>query len=314
MTIAVLGGGAFGSALANLWAMKGDEEVLLYARNRPKITSFGAEFSFDPALQISTDWEGLLRRADAVVMAVPTQAVGALMAQIASHIRDEHLIVSCAKGYSLVHHCTPAQEIAQWVPSARIYALSGPGFAADLAQQKPTAMVIAGAQERLEAVQKRLSTPSLRLYRSTDRDCVELGGALKNVLALGAGAIMGAGLGESARAAFLTRGMVELMRIAEALGYATAPLMGLCGFGDLILTAHSEQSRNLRQGLSLGRGDALDASLTTEGLATVGAFCHLAREHQLDLPLFYAIEALCDGKVTVQELTQTLMQRNLIGE
>ena len=164
------------------------------------------------------------------------------------------------------------------------------------------------------ALQQQLSTPTLRLYRSADVIGAELGGALKNVIAIGCGAVMGAGLGTSARAALMTRGFAEMQQVAVTMGAQPDTLMGLSGFGDLVLTCTSDQSRNYRYGAALGAGAPFDRDITVEGAATAQAIAHLADTHALDIPVCRAVADLVAGRIDVQAAMARLMGRPLKEE
>jgi glycerol-3-phosphate dehydrogenase (NAD(P)+) len=193
--------------------------------------------------------------------------------------------------------------------------LTGPSFASDIARGLPTALTVACADaEKGKTLQETLTTRNLRIYRSTDTIGAELGGALKNVIAIAAGAVIGAGLGDSARAALMTRGYAEMQRLAQALGARSETLSGLSGFGDLVLTCNSPQSRNMRFGLSLGRNEAFDPTITVEGAATARAALKKAETLALDMPITAAVVALLDGKVQLRQAMEMLLSRPLKEE
>ncbi|MDM7255294.1 MAG: NAD(P)H-dependent glycerol-3-phosphate dehydrogenase, partial [Paracoccus sp. (in: a-proteobacteria)] len=192
--------------------------------------------------------------------------------------------------------------------------LTGPSFAADIARGLPTALTLAGADaEAGEALQEALSTPTIRLYRTTDVAGAELGGALKNVIAIAAGAAIGAGLGDSARAAIVTRGFAEMTRFATARGARAETLAGLSGLGDLVLTCTSDLSRNFRFGQALGEGAPFDPSITVEGAATARAVSRIAPDTGVDMPISTMVAALSDG-LPVHEAMRALLSRPLKEE
>jgi glycerol-3-phosphate dehydrogenase (NAD(P)+) len=255
-----------------------------------------------------------LAQADVVLLAVPAQALRGLLADHAGRLAGKPL-VACGKGIDLQTLQGPSAAIAAAIPSAQPLVLTGPSFAADIARGLPTALTLACADhqegERLQAL---LSTPVLRLYRSTDLVGAELGGALKNVVAIACGACMGGGFGESARAALLARGFAEMRRLAQTCGADDGTLMGLSGLGDLVLTATSAGSRNMRFGLALGRGEAFDPGVTVEGVATAQAARDLAQRLGLDLPVTLTVAALVAGHVNVAEALRRLLDRPLRAE
>ena len=193
--------------------------------------------------------------------------------------------------------------------------LTGPSFAADIARGLPTALTLAAADEgSAQRLQEQLTTPALRLYRTTDTIGAELGGALKNVVAIACGAAMGAGLGESARAALMTRGFAEMQRMAAYRGADPETLSGLSGFGDLALTCTSEGSRNYRLGLSLGAGEPFDSSTTVEGASTARAMAQVAEEAGIEMPITAAVAAVLDNRLDVPSAMRSLLTRPLKEE
>ena len=201
------------------------------------------------------------------------------------------------------------------MPSARLSLLTGPSFATDIAAGLPTALAIACADADAGAqLQSDLTTSTLRLYRTTDMIGAETGGALKNVMAIACGAVIGAGLGDSARAALMTRGFAEMQRFALSKGAEPETLAGLSGFGDLALTCTSGQSRNYRLGLSIGRGETFDPTVTVEGAATARAMNDEAIRLGLDMPITRCVVALLDGKMKITDAMAHLLSRPLKEE
>ncbi len=311
MSVAILGAGAFGSALALALAANGP--VTLWGRGLS-----GRQPARLPGVtlpQAVTPTDDLARVAeDTVLLALPMQALAGFLAEQGDRL-DGRRLVACSKGVDLATLQGPAQVIRAACPQAAPAVLTGPSFAADIAAGLPTALTLACADDDLGAeLQAMLSTPVLRLYRTTDVAGAELGGALKNVVAIAAGVVAGAGLGESARAALVTRGFAEMTRAAVALGARAETLTGLSGLGDLMLTCFSQQSRNLRFGLALGRGEAFPAGVTVEGAATARAMTRLAAERGIEMPVTAMVAALLDGRVTVPQAMQALMSRPLKQE
>lgn len=315
--IAVAGAGAFGTALAV--ALAGTRNVALWARDEgaaarmedaresPRLP--GA--SLPDAVRVTADPRAL--GAPVVLLAVPAQALRAFLSEHGGHLGGA--LVACCKGLDLATGEGPAALIAAARPGRAPAVLTGPSFAADIARGLPTALTLACRDEALGArLQARLSTPALRLYRTGDVVGAELGGALKNVVALACGAAMGAGLGESARAALLARGFAEMRRLAGALGAEEDTLMGLSGLGDLVLTATSPGSRNYRRGLLLGRGEGGEPGVTVEGEATARAARALGERLGVALPVTEAVAALLDGRATLPEAMRALLDRPLRAE
>jgi len=317
--ILICGAGAFGTALAVTLAQNGP--VTLWARDAEHADEMKATRRNErrlPGIDIPdaiTVSSGDLPGDDApCLLAMPTQTLGGFLQAHGAVLRGRAL-VACCKGMDLATGLGPTGLIAQTCPDATPAILTGPSFARDIALGLPTALTLAcGDAEAGKALQSALSTPTLRLYRSTDTVGAELGGALKNVIAIGCGAVMGAGLGESARAALMTRGFAEMNRLAHALGARPETLAGLSGFGDLALTCTSAQSRNYRYGKSLGRGDAFDPAITVEGAATAHAVLERARALELDMPVTAAVVALVAGELRVREAVDMLLSRPLKEE
>jgi glycerol-3-phosphate dehydrogenase (NAD(P)+) len=323
MTVAVLGAGAFGTALAvalaregrtvALWARSG-AGAIAQARSAPRLPGV----TLPPSVQVTGDL-ATAARAETLLLAVPMQQLEGFLADNAGALAGR-VLVACCKGVDLASGRGPMQVLADICPSDRAALLTGPGFAADLARGLPTALTLACADAALgRALQTRLSTPALRLYRTTDTIGAELGGALKNVIAIAAGFVIGAGLGDSARAALMTRGYAEMKRFATARGARAQTLAGLSGFGDLVLTCTSDGSRNFRHGRALGAGEmgvgqTTDPGATVEGVATARAVAALARDIGIDMPITTMVAAVLDRQLTLTEATDALMTRPLKEE
>lgn len=318
--VAVIGAGAFGTALAVTLA-RGGRQVALIDRDPARAEAM-ARTRRSPHLGGALP-DGIAPTADpaaaagarAVLLAVPAQALGRALdvAARAGGLSGAPL-VACCKGIDLATLTGPAGVIEAHAPGAAAAVLTGPSFAVDIAAGLPTALTLAcadGAEgERLQAL---LSTDALRLYATSDVMGAQIGGALKNVTAIACGAAIGAGLGESARAALMTRGHAETVRLAVALGARPETLAGLSGLGDLALTSTSERSRNYRRGLAIGRGEAAEA-VTTEGLATARAAVDLARSGGLEMPVAEVVAEMAAGRIGVAEAAQRLLSRPLTTE
>ncbi|MEO0676031.1 MAG: NAD(P)H-dependent glycerol-3-phosphate dehydrogenase [Pseudomonadota bacterium] len=305
--IAILGAGAFGAALA--LALEG--EVKLWGRG----LSSGARCAprlpgheFPERVSVATSPSEALSGADLILLAVPMKA----LRETAAHLMEANApVIACCKGIDPETGLGPARLLRELgVPNAG--SLTGPSFASDIAQGLPTALTLALADGA--EVQRSLSGRTLRLYRTGDVVGAELGGALKNVLAIASGAVIGAGLGQSAQAAILARGFRELRDIAEREGAETQTLLGLSGMGDLMLTAYSSQSRNFRYGHALGCGEVFGEDATVEGVFTARAVALLAERHGLDLPVLAMTQSLISGDVTITRAVDLLMTRPLKEE
>lgn len=318
--IVVLGAGAFGTALAislardhavTLWARDPEHAVQMQQsrENTRRLPGVILPRNITVCEELET-----VSNADAVLLAVPMQRLRALLVDKATVLAGTPL-VACCKGIELATGLGPTQIISEIMPEAPAAILTGPSFAADIAKGLPTALTLACKDKDVcKALQSLLSTSNLRLYRTTDTIGAELGGALKNVMAIGSGVVMGAGLGESARAALMTRGFAEMCRMAAALGARPDTLSGLSGFGDLVLTCTSDQSRNTRFGHSLGRNETFDPTVTVEGAATARAVCQRAAQLGLDMPVTRAITALMDGELQLDQAMDMLLSRPLKEE
>jgi glycerol-3-phosphate dehydrogenase (NAD(P)+) len=312
--IAVAGAGAFGTALAVVLARAG-HAVTLWARDpgplEARRESLGLAGVRLPAGVAPTGDPAAAAEAEAILLAVPMQELGGFLA---SHRRllDGRLLVACCKGMERATGAGPVEVMARECPAARPALISGPGFAADLAAGLPTAMTlgVAGDGGDLQAL---LSGEALRLYLSGDLAGIEIGGAVKNVIAIACGVAIGAGLGDSARAALMTRGFAEMLRFATARGADPRTLAGLSGLGDLVLTCGSEKSRNFRHGLAIGRG-AVPAEETVEGVPTTFALAAQARALDIEMPVTQALARLLQGETDVAGAMRGLLSRPLKSE
>ena len=316
--IGVAGAGAFGTALAVALAAAG-RQVTLWARDAGHVAAMAEGRSnaprldgvmFPTSLNVTGDLGGVAR-ADAVLLALPMQALAGFLAQHGSALNGLPLVV-CCKGIDLASLRGPTAMVQGLCPQSAVSILTGPSFAADIARGLPTALTLVG--QGVEALQPLLSTATLRLYRSDDAVGAELGGALKNVIAIAAGVVMGAGVGESARAALITRGFAEMQRFALSQGAASDTMLGLSGLGDLILTCTSTQSRNLRYGMALGSDSAFDPTITVEGVATAQAIEQIAQNQSLDMPVSTMVARLIRQDITLDQAIHSLMSRPLRKE
>lgn len=320
MSIAVIGSGAFGTALAI--SLSGNEAVTLWSRSAEQVQMMQknrenrerlADIRIPMGVSATTDIEDA-SQADTILLAVPMQQLRDTLSKHRQAFSGKTL-VACCKGVELGSHHGPIRIMQDTIPDAHVALLTGPSFARDIAQGLPTALTLAmSEEERGRYLQQALTAANLRIYRTTDTVGAELGGALKNVIAIACGAVMGAGLGESARAALMTRGFAEMVRFATTQGAEARTLSGLSGFGDLALTCTSPQSRNYQLGLGLGSGSNKTPSATVEGVATAKSVAQQAREEDLDLPVTQTVAALVSGEIDVQTAVAGLMTRPLKKE
>ncbi len=312
--IAIAGAGAFGTALAVALGREG-RAVTLWARDVGEMAERRQNARYLPGVDLPetvtvTADRDVFARAEVVLLAVPMQVLGGFV-EVNAALFGGKWLVACCKGVDMATLQGPSAVIRARCADAQIAVLTGPSFAADIARGLPTALTLAGADEALQA---RLSTPSLRLYRSADVVGAELGGALKNVMAIAAGVVMGAGLGDSARAALMTRGFAEMQRFALAKGARAETLAGLSGLGDLILTCTSAQSRNFRFGQEMGQEATFDPTITVEGAATAVAVAKIAQRDGIEMPITQMIAALMAQEITLRQAIQALMSRPLKEE
>lgn len=317
--IGVAGAGAFGTALAIAEAAEG-REVRLWGRDPAAMTAAEASratphlpgASLPPTLRCTSDLADLAG-IEALLLVVPAQATASFLAEQGRGLPDAPLVL-CAKGIDARDFRLQSEIAMAALPSATVAVLTGPGFAAEIATGLPTALTLACTEPETGArLQKALATSRLRLYLTEDVTGAELGGALKNVVAIGCGLIEGARLGASARAALMTRGFAEMTRLATALGARPETLAGLSGLGDLSLTCGSALSRNFRLGQALGAGAARPGG-TVEGVATARAACRLGAGHGVELPIAAAVADVLEGVLTVEGAMAALLSRPLKSE
>lgn len=324
--IAVIGSGAFGTALAVVAAQSGKADVTLLCRDAALARHLGEtrinaahlpDVTLPEALQFSADRATVLAEATIVLMVTPSHTQAAVAEEIKPLVKPDQIIVTCAKGLASRNGGLLTEKLGTVLPGHAISVLSGPGFAADIASGLPTAMVVASADMAIaERLARAISGPGFRLYPSIDRVGVQLGGALKNVLAIACGIVEGAGLGHSARAALISRGLAEMTRLAVAQGADAGTLQGLSGLGDLVLTATSSQSRNYRFGLETGRtgrAHVPEAELV-EGVAAATSAAQMARAMDVDMPITDAVAAILGGRLDVKTAIATLMTRPITTE
>lgn len=323
----VIGGGAWGTALAQVCARAGmavilqarETEVIDGVRTRRENALFLPGVTLDEGIDVTTDLADLAA-CDFILAVAPAQHLRATLDALAPHGRDGLPIVLCAKGVEQGTLRLMTQVLEETVPQASPAVLSGPSFAGEVARGLPTAVTLACPDEALgRALAEAIATPTFRPYLSTDMIGAEAGGAIKNVLAIACGIVEGKGLGRSAHAALITRGFAEMTRMAEALGGRAETVAGLCGLGDLVLTCSSAQSRNMSVGLALGAGQSLDQALAgkltvAEGVASAPAVRALARKLEVETPISEAVAAILAGEVGVDEAILGLLSRPLKTE
>ena len=320
MTVCILGTGAFGTALAI--ALSDTHDIHLWGRNANTVAEVEAQREnsklpgavLGPAITVTSDAKAAIQGADFILSAIPLQSTHTALADLVRYFEGQPLI-GCSKGVDLTTGMGGYSILRASYPDGPVGLLTGPSFAADIAQGLPTALTLAAdASQEVSSWQSELSVDTLRLYVSHDPVGAELGGALKNVIAIASGATMGAGLGESARAALITRGQAEITRCAVQLGARPETLSGLSGFGDLCLTCTSDKSRNYRFGAALGQAKPFDPSITVEGKDTALALLPIMQRLEIDMPITKAVAGLCSGTITVSQTLAALMARPLRKE
>jgi glycerol-3-phosphate dehydrogenase (NAD(P)+) len=318
--ISVLGGGAWGTALAQTCARAG-RSVTLWEHEPGNAAQLESkrESKFLPGVRLDdgikvTRALGEATRADAILIVVPAQAMRSVVKALAQTMAPDAPLIACAKGIEHGTHKFMTEIIVECAPKAVPAILSGPSFAADVARGKPTAVTLATADgKNAEALARAIASASFRPYHSTDVRGVEIGGAAKNVLAIAAGIVTGRGLGASAAAALTTRGFAELVRFGKAYGAKPETMTGLSGLGDLILTCSSPQSRNFSFGVALGKNEKPGDKLA-EGAFTAPVLLEMAAEKNIEMPIAAAVAALLAGKLSVDKAIESLLTRPIKSE
>ena len=330
--IGIVGAGAWGTALACVMAQHTTGEaappLMLWAHEEETAQAINADRQnpvFLPNIDLPPNIKATTQLAELaectiVLLVVPAQFLRPVLAELAELLADNAMLVLCAKGIERGKLNFMSQLAADYVDESRIAVLSGPSFAADVARDLPTAVTLAAHDMAIaETLAARLGTAHFRPYAANDVIGAEIGGAIKNVLAIACGIVIGRGLGESARAAITARGFVEMTRLGEALGARRDTLAGLSGLGDLILTCASPTSRNFSLGVELGKGRAMADILATrqsvsEGAMSAEAVQALAARHALDMPICAAVDTILAGRSTVDEAIAALLARPLTRE
>jgi glycerol-3-phosphate dehydrogenase (NAD(P)+) len=327
--VAVIGGGAWGTALADLLARKG-EHVTLWARESEVVESVNLRHENNmflpggllaPSLRAEADIETAVRGADTIISVPPSHAVRPVMEQVGAALQGSPLVISASKGLDPDRLERPSCVLAEVLPGGTpVAVLSGPSFAMEVFQQQPTAVVAAASDHSIaQRAQRVFSTSYFRVYSHTDVVGVELAGALKNVIALAAGILEGLGLGFNTRAALITRGLAEITRLGVTLGAQPMTFAGLAGMGDLILTATGALSRNRSLGVALGQGKTLEQALAgkpavVEGVNTTRTAVALGERHGVELPIAREVANVLFEHKPPRQAVSDLMERELKAE
>jgi glycerol-3-phosphate dehydrogenase (NAD(P)+) len=321
--ITVIGAGAWGTALAAVQARNG-HRVRIWSRRGELVDQINGQHEnlhYLPGIRLPAEIEATadiyhaLAGSDIVLLAAPAQTTRSIVGEIARHLRRPVPMICCAKGIARETGQLQTEILKSQLPECIAGVLSGPSFADDVARGLPTAVVLAAPDQSVaQDIAAALSSRSLRLYASGDPVGVQLGGALKNVMAIAVGICRGGGLGASAEAALTTRGYAEIARLAIALGGRPETLTGLSGLGDLILTCSSTMSRNFSYGIAVGRGEDVSNSTLAEGVHTIAIANRIARERNIDCPIMEVTEAVLDARLSLHEALQQLMNRPVRAE
>jgi glycerol-3-phosphate dehydrogenase (NAD(P)+) len=318
--IAVLGGGAWGTALAQVCARAGRSVTLweFDAGNAEHLTDrresrFLPGVKLEPQIKVTRALAEAAQN-DAVLLVVPAQAMRSVVKSLAQTMKPNTPVIACAKG---IEHGTQkfmTEIVAEFAPAAMPAILSGPSFAADVARGLPTAVTSAASDASVaEALAQAMNSGTFRPYHSSDVRGVEIGGSVKNVLAIASGIVTGRGLGASASAALTTRGFAEMMRFGKAFGARPETLTGLSGLGDLILTCSSPQSRNFSFGVALAKDAPPDGKLA-EGAFTAPVLLEMAREKNIDMPISAAVADVIAKRMSVDQAIESLLTRPIKSE
>lgn len=323
MKIAIIGSGSWGTALGNLLSLK-DNDVYIWGRN----TSYMDEINrtnenkkylpglkLDEKLKFSSDINYVVEGSKVIVFAIASQGIKTVLEQYTEVIKDQ-IIVNVAKGIDISSLKTMSQLFNEFLPNNSYVALSGPSHAEEVSKNIPTAIVSASRNRKnAEFVQDLFTTDTLRVYTNPDVTGVEIGGALKNIIAIGAGIADGLGYGDNAKAALMTRGIIEIGRLGIVLGAREETFKGLTGIGDLIVTCTSMHSRNRRCGIMLGEGKTLEEAINSigmvvEGATTIKATYELSKKHNVYMPITQELyRVLYEGKDPLESVSKLMLKR-----
>jgi glycerol-3-phosphate dehydrogenase (NAD(P)+) len=329
--IAIIGAGSMGTALGKMLGENG-YDVILWAYesevaqeiNNTRINkAFFPDFQLPKTVRATTSFAEALNGSNLVLSATPAQVLRKVWSEAGQHLLPEAKIVCASKGVETNTACLMSEVLAEVIPTGekeRLAFLSGPSFSKEIGENQPTAIVIASTAESLaKQIQQTLSSPTFRVYTTDDVIGVELGGALKNVIAIAVGVAEGMGLGHNSRAALITRGLAEVTRLAVACGANPLTLAGLAGVGDLVLTCTGHLSRNLQVGIRLGQGESLESILASartvaEGVQTARSTIQLASKYHVEMPISETVVQLIDGHKAPKDAVHSLMTRKLKSE
>ncbi|HEX3970967.1 MAG TPA: NAD(P)H-dependent glycerol-3-phosphate dehydrogenase [Stellaceae bacterium] len=323
----VIGGGAWGTALAQVLRRAG-RDVVLWAREPEVVAAingnhnnplFLPNVALDPAIRATADLAEIART-DALLLVAPAQHLRTMCKQIEPSLAASTPLIICAKGIEEESGALLSEAVAASLPQTSLAVLSGPTFAGEVAKGLPTAITLAAGDAALgQRLINAIGTREFRPYFTDDVAGAQIGGAVKNVMAIACGIVMGRGFGDNARAALITRGLAEMVRLALAKGGKAETLMGLSGLGDLTLTCSSTQSRNHSLGLALGKGEKLETYVAgrrsvAEGVSSSAAAAALARKLNVDMPIVGAVDAILHRGAAIDEVIEALLTRPFKAE
>ena len=322
--LAIIGGGAWGTALAAV-AVRAGSAVTLWARDPGVVAAINDRhenpwylpgIALDPGISATSEIKAATAGAEAALLVVPAQYLRGVLEDLAPLLPPATSLLLCAKGIETESLMTMSELATEIVPHTSVAVLSGPSFAGEVARGLPTAVTIASRDAALgQGFMTALGTERFRPYLSQDPIGVEIGGAVKNVLAIACGIVEGRGLGDNARAALITRGLAEMVRLGVAKGAQAETFRGLSGLGDLVLTCTAGQSRNYALGFALGRGTSLAEALAVrqrsivEGVATAGALARLANRLGIEMPITAAVAGVLHRGLTIDAMIEGLLSR-----
>ena len=326
--IGIIGAGAWGTALAMV-ARRAGRDVVIQALE-PEVAEavngahenplYLPEVALEGEIRATTDIAEAAAGADALLLVVPAQYMRPVLEKLAESHQSGVPVVFCAKGIEQETSALMSEVAEEVLPGAPLAVLSGPTFAAEVAQDRPTAVTLASGDEGLgQQLSEALGTPKFRIYRSDDLIGAQIGGAVKNVLAIGCGIVEGRGLGDNSRAALITRGLAEIVRLGAAKGARAETLMGLSGIGDLTLTCNAMQSRNFSLGVALGKGEVLADILAArtsvaEGVFSAASVTELARRLDVDMPISLAVDGIINHFADIDATIEGLLARPIGAE
>jgi len=325
--IGIIGAGAWGTALAQAIA-GGGHDVLMWAREGNIVKSindehmnhaYAPDVKLHPSIRATESLAAAAAECSTLLIVTPAQHVRTTLESLKGDLAEGKPVVICAKGIEIETGLLLSQVAQEIVPKAMVGILTGPTFASEIVRGLPSAVTIAAKDKDVaQEIRDAITSKTLRPYITDDMIGAQIGGAVKNVIAIACGVVMGKGLGESARAALLTRGLAEMSRLSSAMGAQKETLMGMCGIGDLMLTCSSMESRNYSLGYMMGQGKSLPEIMedrqgksVTEGVHTAKALIKMAKKHAVDMPVAEAVFKLVNEEIALEDIVENILERPL---